>query len=222
MKWSLPALLTLALWAGSAGAQPKAKPPAPPKPAAAPSAPGTSSGKGFSFSFSTSRGRLGVNATSMTDELRDFFGAPHGSGVLVQRVSPQTPAAKAGVRVGDVLTQVNGKTVEDTSDVTDALAGKKKGDSVSLSVIRGHRALQLGTKLDTDPPEDDGSFDFNIEGLGDLFKGFGPQGGTFFKQWNWGWPANGSSSGGSSPNSGPSFDQRLKELKKRMKQLQGP
>jgi membrane-associated protease RseP (regulator of RpoE activity) len=221
MKWSVPVVLVALCLASPASAQPKPKPPARPK---APSAQAqSSSGKSFSFSFSTSRGRLGVNATSMTDELRDYFGAPHGSGVLVQRVSPGTPAAKAGVKVGDVITKIDGKAIEDTPDVLDALSGKKKGDGVTLGVVRGRRALQLSTKLDTDPPEDDG-FDFDIDGLGDLFKGFGPQGGggTWFKQWSFRWPPNGSSSGSANggSSSSPSFEQRLKDLRKRMQGLQ--
>ncbi len=222
MKWFTSVTLATLFWAGTLSAQPKPKAPVPAKPPAAQTPP--SSSGGFSFSFSSSRGRLGVNATSMTDELRDFFGAPHGAGVLVQRVTAGTPAAKAGVKVGDVLTKINGKTIEDTGDVSDALGDQKKGDTVSLGVVRGRRTLQLTTKLDTDPPEDDG-FELNIEGLGDLFKNFGPQGGTFFKQWSWHWPPNGasgpSSGSGSSGSTGPSFEQRLKELREKMKGLQG-
>ena len=218
MRIVLPLALALVLAGAPAAAQPKAKPTPRPKPPAAQTAP-RSSTRSFAFSFNTSRGRLGAKVTSMTEELRDYFGAPKDSGVLVQKVEPGSPAAKAGLKVGDVITRVEGKPVEETGDVSDAMSPKKSGESVSLSVVRNKRALQLSAKLDSDPDDDD--FELSIDGLGDLFKGFGPGSSSksFFKQWHWQWPPDGSSSGQSKPSDSSQFDKRLKELEKRYEEL---
>jgi S1-C subfamily serine protease len=59
------------------------------------------------FEWSTSKGRLGVMVMSLTPELRKHFGAPDDRGVLVAHVEPDTPAAKAGVEVGDVIAPIS-------------------------------------------------------------------------------------------------------------------
>ena len=220
MRSILPIALAVALVGAPALGQPKAKPAPRAKPPAAAPAPKSGS-RSFSFSFSTARGRLGANVTSMTEELRGYFGAPKDAGVLVQKVEPGTPAAKAGLKVGDVVTRVDGTPVESAGDVTSAVGQKKAGDVVAVGVVRNKRFLQLSLKLDSDP-SDDGDFDLSIEGLGDLFKGFGSGSGTsFFKQWHWQSPGDGSSSAGQSGSNDPKqLDKRLRELEKRYQELQ--
>jgi S1-C subfamily serine protease len=191
MRRIVPLTLALALAAPAASAQSKTQP-APKK--RAPAAAHSKKGPGtFRFSFASSRGRLGVNATSMTEELRAFFGAPKDAGILVQRVQPGTPAEKAGVHVGDVITRVDGKPIDDTMDVSSALGTKKSGERVALGVIRGKRYIQLSAKLDTDPSDDsDFGFDFDLGNPMKLFQKFGGngKGGTqsWFKSWTWQWP----------------------------------
>src|SRR5687768_15504656 len=68
---------------------------------------------------SRSRTRLGVNVQSLRDDLPGYFGVE--SGVLVTSVRPDTPAAKAGLRTGDVITAVNGKPVSSTRDLISLL-----------------------------------------------------------------------------------------------------
>ena len=58
------------------------------------------------------RGFIGVTLLEITPELRAHFGAPKDAGVLVSDVRADTPASKAGVEVGDVITSVDGKRVE--------------------------------------------------------------------------------------------------------------
>ncbi len=59
-------------------------------------------------------GYLGVRSIEMTPELRQHFGAPKDAGVLVGTVEPESPAAKAGIQVGDILTAVDGEGVGST------------------------------------------------------------------------------------------------------------
>ena len=83
------------------------------------------------------RGFLGVSTTGISEDLREFFGAPREAGVLVSSVVENGPAAKAGVHVGDIITAINGKTVDDVLDLVLAMREKKNGDSVRVDVIRG-------------------------------------------------------------------------------------
>jgi S1-C subfamily serine protease len=101
-------------------------------------------------SLRTSRGRLGVEVMELNDELRAFFGAPKGRGVLVARVEDDSPARAAGLEVGDVLQRVDGKDVGSAWDVTSALAGRKKGDKVEVDVVRAKRDLKLFATLARD------------------------------------------------------------------------
>lgn len=102
----------------------------------------------WSVQFGMSQGRLGAQVTDMTEELRGFFGAPKDAGILVSKVKPDSPAAKAGVRVGDVIVKVGGQRIEHAWDVLSATAGKKKGDRVELVVIRKKHRKTLTATLD--------------------------------------------------------------------------
>src|SRR6516162_4147466 len=61
------------------------------------------------FTFSTSRrARLGIDAEDLDGDFGKYFGAPDGEGILVRNVFPDSPAAKAGLKAGDVITSFNG------------------------------------------------------------------------------------------------------------------
>lgn len=104
----------------------------------------------FEWSMSTSRARLGVMVIGLTPELRTHLGAPSDRGVIVGRVEPHSAAAAAGLAVGDVITTVKGEAVDDGGDVLAALASSKKGDTVSIAVIRDRKPLTLSAKLVND------------------------------------------------------------------------
>ncbi len=101
------------------------------------------------FTFFTDRhpggARLGVKVQEMSTELRTYFGAPDDAGVLVNSVVKESPAEKAGVKPGDVITEVDGKKVEDTRELISALFEAKE-DAV-ITVIRDKRSMKLNAKL---------------------------------------------------------------------------
>jgi membrane-associated protease RseP (regulator of RpoE activity) len=97
------------------------------------------------------RGRLGFAALQISPELRKFLGAPADRGVLVNAVRPDSPAARAGLRVGDVLLDVGSEAVRSAEDVIDAISDRKKGDVVTLQIERGKEHLTLQPKLEDDP-----------------------------------------------------------------------
>src|SRR5262249_49613664 len=69
-------------------------------------------------------------------------------GVLVQQVKENGPAAKAGLRVGDIVTAIDGKPVESAWTVGDLLDDKKAGDTVRLDVVRNHQRQTLMATLE--------------------------------------------------------------------------
>jgi C-terminal processing protease CtpA/Prc len=90
------------------------------------------------------RAFIGAALTSLTPELREFFGAPKDAGVLVASITDNGPAAKAGLRVGDVITSVDGNRIDESFDIAQSMKGKHSGDTVRLDVVR-NRSKQVLT-----------------------------------------------------------------------------
>jgi serine protease Do len=82
------------------------------------------------------RGRIGVQAQEMTVELAASFGLKEPRGALVAMVEKGGPAAKAGIQPGDVILAINGRPVEDSSDLARDVAGSKPGTTVSIDLWR--------------------------------------------------------------------------------------
>ena len=93
--------------------------------------------------------RLGIDVEDLSGQLGTFFGAPDGEGILVREVNPGTPAEKAGVKAGDVITSVNGERVRSTGDLREKLVGKReaKDKAVKLGVWRNKSELTLTVEL---------------------------------------------------------------------------
>ena len=82
------------------------------------------------------RGRIGVQIQEVNQALAKSFGLSKTQGALVSVVEPGSPADKAGLRSGDVVLGVNGKEIDQLSDLTTAIAGIKPGTSARLQVWR--------------------------------------------------------------------------------------
>jgi membrane-associated protease RseP (regulator of RpoE activity) len=93
------------------------------------------------------RGYLGVHVLELTPELRRHFSADDASGVLVSKVEDGSPAAQAGVAVGDVLVAVDGEDIDGSWDLRRVVAPRKQGDVVSVEVVRAGRAMELSATL---------------------------------------------------------------------------
>jgi S1-C subfamily serine protease len=89
------------------------------------------------------RGRIGVQVQPMTPELREHLKAPRDLGVLVVRVEDGSPAAEAGVRVGDVLTSAGGDGVDSPHDLVARVAGVPEGEKLPLELVRDGEKLAL-------------------------------------------------------------------------------
>jgi len=88
------------------------------------------------FSWFGGGGYIGVRPVEMTPELRTHFGAPEDAGVFVGKVEADSPAAKAGLQVGDIVTSADGEKVGGRRDLVRTIRRKKEGDTVQLEVVR--------------------------------------------------------------------------------------
>lgn len=122
-----------------------------------------------SLSWSFGRGRLGLEVMSLTPELRSFFSAPRDRGLLVAQVDPGSPAARAGVKVGDVLVSVRGQDVRASADVLAAVDAAPKGTKIELGLVRDHKPLTVSASLTDGSPATS-----ELEWLHDLLPWFDP------------------------------------------------
>lgn len=83
-----------------------------------------------------SRGQLGITAQDLTPELAQAFGLKQQRGTVVAAVAKDSPAERAGVRVGDVIVSVNGRRVESAADVRNRIGLLRVGERVALEMLR--------------------------------------------------------------------------------------
>jgi serine protease Do len=93
------------------------------------------------------RGYLGVHIQDVTPELARAFGLKQGGGVLVGDVSSDTPAARAGLKKGDVILQLNGEPINSMNQLRVQIAQFAPGTSVKLQIWRNGAAQEVSLKL---------------------------------------------------------------------------
>jgi serine protease Do len=95
------------------------------------------------------RGKLGVEIQTVTQDLSDSFGLPQPEGALVASVEKGGPAARAGIEPGDVILKLNGEPVESTTELSERIAELGPGATADLDVWRNHAARKMSVKLGT-------------------------------------------------------------------------
>jgi S1-C subfamily serine protease len=115
------------------------------------------------------RGYLGVSTTTI-DKTLQGLNLPREHGVLVQSVTPGSPADEAGIRAGDIsatldgqdiqlggdiITKVDGKAINSNEDLTEAIAGRKQGDKVKVQIVRGDKEKTVEVTLGDRPASAD-------------------------------------------------------------------
>jgi Do/DeqQ family serine protease len=93
------------------------------------------------------RGSLGVDVQDLSSRVAQALGIKASSGALITNVLPDSPAAKAGLKPGDLITSVNGKPVTDAQDLRNAQGLAPVGSTLALGVDRGGRQLVINAKL---------------------------------------------------------------------------
>jgi Do/DeqQ family serine protease len=100
-----------------------------------------------------SRSKLGVTIQSVTADIAASLKLADVSGALVSGVEPGSPAARAGLRQGDVIVAVDGEKLADNNALRNRIAGTKPGSKVAVEVVRDGRSQTLHATLDAQAPE---------------------------------------------------------------------
>ncbi|MBV9077597.1 MAG: Do family serine endopeptidase [Methylobacteriaceae bacterium] len=102
-------------------------------------------------SGTVTRGYLGVQIQPITKDLAEGLGIKSDKGALVNSTQGSTPAAKAGIRSGDVITAVNGEPVSDARELTRKIAGMRPGTKVEIGYLRDGQTRNASVELGTLP-----------------------------------------------------------------------
>jgi serine protease Do len=94
--------------------------------------------------------RLGVTVHELTPELAAYFGA--SDGVLVASVTADSPAAKSGIKAGDVITSIDGRDVTSAADLTRALRNRTSDAEVTIGIVRDKKPMSVMATIE--PPSD--------------------------------------------------------------------
>jgi S1-C subfamily serine protease len=93
------------------------------------------------------RGTLGVDAQDLNPRVAAALGIKASNGALITNVMPDSPAAKAGLKPGDLVTGVNGKPITDAQDLRNAQGLAPVGSTLALAIDRGGKPLTIDAKL---------------------------------------------------------------------------
>jgi serine protease Do/serine protease DegQ len=92
---------------------------------------------------SVKRGQLGVSMYTVTPDIAHSLGLQNAMGALVSQVVEGSPAEKAGIHTGDVITSVNGQPVKSNSELRNSIGLMRVGDKVEIGLLRDGKPLKL-------------------------------------------------------------------------------
>jgi serine protease Do len=98
---------------------------------------------------------LGIDAENLEGDFGNYFGAPDGEGVLVRGVFANSAAAKAGLKVGDVITSLNGERIRNASELREKLMASHEAKSIKLGVLRNKNSVTLTVELPQQKEEEE-------------------------------------------------------------------
>jgi serine protease Do len=93
------------------------------------------------------RGWIGAEIQSITPDLAEGLGMNHVGGAIVANVQDNGPAAKAGLRSGDVITSVSGEPIKNAGELTKKIQASAPGSSIQLAMLRKGKQSSLGVTL---------------------------------------------------------------------------
>jgi membrane-associated protease RseP (regulator of RpoE activity) len=102
------------------------------------------------------RATLGISGDDLTPQLAQYFGVKQGNGVLIAEVTQGGAADKAGLKAGDVIVQVDGKSISGVEELRATLNDNFTGDTrkVSLTIVRDHHEQTINADLTRSPTGD--------------------------------------------------------------------
>lgn len=103
-------------------------------------------------------GFIGIGITDVTPDNAKFFNMNNATGALVDQVDPNSPGAKAGLKIGDVITQLDGKNVSDAGELQMEVGQKHPGETIQLEVMRDGKSMSIPVTLENmNSPNQSGS-----------------------------------------------------------------
>jgi serine protease Do len=91
---------------------------------------------------------IGIQISDVTPDNAKFFQMNKAEGALVSEVGPDTPGAKAALRTGDVITELDGKPVTDAGQLQMTVGQKRPGDTIHLLVVRDSKPTSIAVTLE--------------------------------------------------------------------------
>ncbi|WP_295465156.1 DegQ family serine endoprotease [uncultured Pseudomonas sp.] len=102
-----------------------------------------------------SRGWLGVVIQEVDKDLAESFGLDRPAGALVAQTLDDGPAAKSGIKVGDVILSVNGQKIEESADLPHLIGNLKPGAKADMEIIREGKRQNISVTVGDMPKDDD-------------------------------------------------------------------
>jgi serine protease Do len=122
------------------------------------------------WSYET-RKYIGVYCGELNRELAEHFGVKDGTGLIVSKLTEGGPAEKAKLKVGDVITKVDGKRVESANDLIDLVQAKEKGAKIKLEILRDKKVMTIDVEVSEE--ESSGLFDSgDFQGFLESWQGY--------------------------------------------------
>ena len=91
---------------------------------------------------------VGISVLDLTQEIKKQKNIPYSTGIIVQQVYPGSPALKYGLKAGDVILEIDGKTVTSAGAFIGEVAAKKTGETINLKVFSGGKEKNIAMKLE--------------------------------------------------------------------------
>ncbi len=91
---------------------------------------------------------VGISVLDLTQEIKKQRNIPYSTGIIVQQVYPGSPASKYGLKAGDIILEIDGKTVTSAGAFIGEVAAKKTGETINLKVFSGGKEKNIAMKLE--------------------------------------------------------------------------
>jgi serine protease Do len=95
-----------------------------------------------------SHGYIGIGISDVTPDEARFFHVNNASGAVITQVEPDSPGAKAGLKVGDVITELNGKSVSDAGELQVEVGQNQPGSTLHLKALRDGKSVDVAVTLE--------------------------------------------------------------------------
>lgn len=120
-----------------------------------------------------SHGRIGIGVADVTPENAKFFDESTATGAVVTQVESDSPGAKAGLQIGDVITEIDGQKVSDAGELQVLVGQKQPGTKIAVEVLRNGKHMSLPVTLEDLGNRSDEREGSNSEGHGKMRWGLG-------------------------------------------------